>query len=167
MADEVRKSPLEPVVRALQALRGVAAITAISLAVEIGNFSRFLKPTGLMAFTGLIPGEHSSGESRRQGGITKTGNARARRVLVEASWSYRYKPGVKGDRKKRHKNLDPEVLAIAHKAEERLHRKFWHLIMQGKPKAVATTAVARELVGFVWAIACHVEAKQAASQRVA
>lgn len=162
--DEVRRSPLEPVVRALQALRGVAELTAATAALEIADFTRFLKPSSLMSYTGLTPSERSSGATQRRGGISKTGNAHLRRVLVEAAWSYRHKPGVKGARKKRQEGLDPQVLAIAHKAEERLHRKYWRLLQRGKSPSVAAAAVARELVGFLWAIGCRVQTKQAAEQ---
>ena len=148
-----------PVIQAVQALRGVALVTAITLVAEVGEFSRFRSPAQLMAYAGLVPREHSSGIQTRRGGITKTGNSHLRFVVGEAAWSYRRKPAVKAALRKRQEGLDPEVLSIALKAQERLHRKYWHLVGRGKAHGVAVSAVARELLGFVWAIACHVEAK--------
>jgi transposase len=146
-----------PVIQALQTLRGVAEITATGLLAEIGSFSRFSHPRQLMGYTGLVPSEYSSGESRRQGAITKTGNAHIRRLLVEASWSYRYKPALKGNLLKRQKGQPPQVQAIAWKAQDRLHRKYSRLMGRGKPSGKVVVAIARELSGFIWAIARQVE----------
>jgi len=148
-----------PIIQALQALKGVGIITALTLVAEVGEFSRFRNPAQLMAYAGLVPREHSSGVQTRRGGITKTGNAHIRFVLGEAAWAYRHKPAVRAELRKRQQGLDPQVLSIALKAQQRLHRKYWRLLSRGKPATVAVSAVARELLGFVWAIACHVEAK--------
>lgn len=148
-----------PVIQALQALRGVQELTAVTLAAEIGEFSRFRNPEQLMAYSGLVPREYSSGLSSRRGGITKTGNTHIRFVLGEAAWSYRYKPAVRDRLKVRQQGADPEVLRISLKAQERLHRKYWSLLGHGKQTTVAATAVARELLGFIWAIACYIENK--------
>lgn len=145
------------VIQALQTMRGVAEVTATTLVAEIGYFSRFEHPKQLMAYAGLVPSEYSSGGTRRQGRITKTGNAHVRRVVVEAAWSYRYPPAVKGELRKRQEGQQPEVCQIAWKAQDRLYRKRRRLIAKGKNPALAATAIARELLGFVWAIACHVE----------
>ncbi len=154
---QATESSHAPVIQALQTLRGVAEITATSLVAEIGEFSRFQNPRQLMAYAGLVPKEYSSGASRWQGGITKTGNAHVRHSLTEASWSYRYTPAVKGEIRKRQEGKSPEVKNIAWKAQNRLHRKYARMVSRGKPHSVAVTAVARELLGFIWAIACTTE----------
>ncbi len=146
-----------PVIQALQTLRGVAEVTATTLVSEIGEFSRFQNPRQLMAFTGVTPSEGSSGQTRRQGKITKTGNSHVRRIIVESAWAYRYPPALKATLRKRQQGQDPEVQSIAWKAQDRLHRKYMKLLFKGKPSPVVTTAVARELLGFIWAIACKVE----------
>ena len=157
MATESRHAP---VIQALQALKGVREVTAVTLVAEIGEFSRFRSPAQLMAYSGLVPREFSSGAQTRRGGITKTGNAHVRFVLGEAAWAYRHRPAVKAPLRARQQGVDPEVLRISLKAQQRLHRKYWRLLGRGKPSTVAATAVARELLGFAWAIACHVEAQR-------
>lgn len=152
-----------PLIQALQALKGVREIVALTLAAEIGRFSRFRSPASLMAYAGVVPREASSGARTHRGGITKTGNAHVRFVLGEAAWAYRYNPGIKAPLRKRHEGLDPEVIRIALKAQERLHRTYRHLINRGKPATVATTAVARELLGFAWAIASYIENRDEAA----
>jgi transposase len=144
---------LAPVVKALQALRGVRVVTAVVLAAEIADFQRFTHPRQLMAYLGLVPGEHSSGASRRQGSITKTGNRHARWILTEAAWNYRFYPRASKPIAARRRVVAPGVRTIAERAERRLHRKYRRLIDRGKPSQKCVTAVARELVGFVWAIA--------------
>ncbi|MRX57078.1 IS110 family transposase [Bacillus idriensis] len=146
-----------PTIQALQALRGVALITATSLVAEIGSFKRFATPRQFMAYVGLIPSEFSSGESRRQGKITKTGNRHVRRLLVESAWSYRYQPAVKGELKKRINGLEPTIQAISWKAQNRLNKKYYRLLSRGKESGKAITAVARELAGFIWAITNELE----------
>lgn len=145
-----------PVVRALMCLRGVQELTAMTLVAEVGDFSRFEDARSLMHFLGLTPSEHSSGGSRTQGGITKCGNAHCRRVLTEAAWQYRLVPKVSEAMQKRQEGQSKEVRLIAWKAQQRLNKRFKQL--SGKKKSVvAATAVARELAGFVWAIACRVQ----------
>ncbi len=144
-------------IQALQTLRGVAELTATSLVAEIGSFTRFGGARQIMAYTGLVPSEYSSGETRHQGKITKSGNTHVRRLLVEAAWSYRYKPALKGKIRERQEGQSPEIKAIAWKAQDRLHRKYFRLTSRGKPSGKAIAAIARELAGFVWAIACKVE----------
>jgi transposase len=146
-----------PKVQALQALRGVALITATSVVAEIGSFKRFTTPRQFMAYVGLIPSEYSSGETRKQGNITKTGNRHVRRLLVEAAWSYRFQPAVKGELKKRIHGQSPTIQAISWKAQNRLHQKYYRLVSRGKNPGKAITAVARELAGFIWAVMQEVE----------
>jgi len=105
-------------IQALQTLRGVAELTATSLVAEIGSFTRFGGARQIMAYTGLVPSEHSSGETRHQGRITKTGNTHVRRLLIEAAWSYRYKPALKGEIRKRQEGQSVEIKAIAWKAQD-------------------------------------------------
>lgn len=152
-------SPLREVVQALQALRGVAQTTAAVLAIEVGDFSRFDKPTKLMAWAGLVPSEYSSGgpgKSRRYG-ITKSGNRHIRRVLTESAWLYRHKPNASATINKRRLGMTAPVIAIAEKAEQRLCARYHRLSEAGKEKNKVTTAIARELLGFVWATAREVE----------
>jgi len=149
----------EPVARALMSLRGVQVLTAMTLVAEVGDFSRFEDPRSLMHFFGLTPSEHSSSDKRVQGGITRCGNAHCRRVLTEAAWHYRLKPKVSETIQKRQEGQSKPVRLIAWKAQERLHKRF-HQLSAKKKSVVAATAVARELVGFVWAIACQVKPAQ-------
>jgi transposase len=145
---------LAGVVDAIQALRGVALIIAVSVVAEVGDMTRFENPKQLMAFLGLTPGEYSSGKKTRPRGITKAGNNTIRSLLYEAAWSYRQTPKV-GAYMLQHmpKNLTQEVKDIAWKAQLRLHRRYRQLLGRGKKAQVAITAVARELVGFMWCIA--------------
>lgn len=159
--DLVETSHLAPLVRALQALRGVQLITAVILAAEIGDFARFATPRQLMAFLGLVPSEDSSGQRRRQGRITRTGNGHARRILTEAAWNYRFVHQPSRAILKRRESLPPEIVAIAEKAERRLSRRFRHLTNSRKPSQKVATAIARELAGFVWAIAREVTSQAA------
>lgn len=124
MGELVERWTLGPLVRALQALRGVDLVTAVVLAAEIGNFKRFRTPKQLMAYLGLVPSEHSSGGARRQGGITRTGNRHARWVLVEAAWNYRFRPSASRTIQARRQHVAAGVRAIAERAEQRLSRRF-------------------------------------------
>lgn len=142
--------------QALQALRGIGLITAATFVAEVGDFSRFKKPDQLMAFAGLVPSEYSTGTTRRQGKITKTGNSILRYIAVESSWHYRYLPKIGQALKKRQEGLSPEIIAIAWKAQQRLNHKYRSLLAKGKPKQKVITALGRELLGFVWAIANQV-----------
>jgi transposase len=144
---------LAPVVRALQALRGMALVAAATLVAELGDITRFTNPRQLMAYLGLVPSEHSSGGTRRQGGITKAGNGAARRMLIEAAWSYRFPARISREQLLRQEGLPKAIRDIAWKAQERLCRRYRRLARAGKPPTVVTTAIARELAGFVWAIA--------------
>jgi transposase len=145
---------LRQMVMCLQALKGVAETTAIAVAVEVGDFSRFAKAPQLMAWAGLVPQEYSSGgpgKSKRFG-ITKTGNAHLRRVLAESAWMYRHKPKVARAIARRRERTSAAVIAIAEKAEQRLHERYLRMLRTEKPKNKVMTAIARELLGFIWAI---------------
>ena len=144
---------LHEVVKALQALRGVSLVVAVTIMAELGDLGRFDNPKQLMAFTGLVPSEHSSGPKTRRGGITKTGNRHVRKVLVEASQSYRFPARVSRRLLKRHEGLSQNVLDTAWKCQVRLCGRFMRLKMKGKHNNTVVAATARELVGFVWAIA--------------
>lgn len=156
-------------VASLQALRGVAKLTAVSLVAELGRISRFAHPKQLMGYTGLVPSEHSTGGSNKanRGGITRTGNAYLRRLMVESAWSYRYRPAMGVGLRKRQQGLSPEVCEVAWKAQHRLHRRYRRLSAKGKPPQQVVVAVARELLGFVWDIGVRVEraAEQAQANR--
>lgn len=154
---QATESSHAPVIQALQTLRGVAEITATTIVAEIGSFGRFSAARQYMGYTGLVPSEYSTGETRHQGKITKTGNSHLRRVLVESAWSYRYKPALKGKLHQRQEGQPPQIQAISWKAQDRLHRKYYRLISRGKPGGKAVAAVARELAGFIWAIARELE----------
>ncbi len=150
---------LAPVVQAIQALRGVSLIVASVIVAEVGCFSRFDSPRQLMAYLGLNPSEHSSGATVRRGAITKTGNVLARTCLVEAAWTYRFAPRVSQIIRDRLKELPEPICAVAWKAQVRLSARYRKLIAAGKPAPKVVVAIARELVGFIWAIARMVEPK--------
>jgi transposase len=157
LAEIVPSWTLAPVVKAFQAMRGVGFVTAVTLVAEAGDLRRFDHPRQLMAFLGLVPSERSTGETRRQGGITKTGNSRARKALVEAAWTYRHAAGIGDKHQRRQHGLPPEVRAIAWKAQSRLCARYRRLTARGKRNTVAIAAIAREIAAFLWAIARHVE----------
>jgi transposase len=148
---------MAPLVVALQAMRGVALLAAVTLVAEVGDFRRFANPRQLMAYLGLVPSEHSSGKKVTRGRITKAGNTYARRVLVEGAWTYRMQARVSPLLQARLQDLPREVCAIAWKAQVRLCARYRRLAAKGKPKTVVTTAIAREMAAFVWAIAQQVE----------
>lgn len=152
---------MRALVDALQTLRGVAKLTATTVAVEIGQLSRFKHPKQLMGFVGLVSSENSSGERVRRGAITKAGNAHLRRVMVEAAWNYRSKPYIYYALRKRQDGQSEPIKAIAWKAQNRLYGRYWRLASRGKPWPQVVTAVARELLGFIWAIGLQVEQEQA------
>lgn len=152
IAELVERWSLGPLVQALQALRGVSLVTAAVLAAELGDLSRFESAPKLMGFLGLVPSEHSSGESRRQGRITRAGNSYARRVLVEAAWAYRFRPRNTEAIRARTKGVSEEVKRIAWRAQERLCARYARLTARGKNKNRTVVAIARELAGYVWAI---------------
>lgn len=144
---------MSPVVEAIQALRGVSLIVATTTIAELGELTRFDNPRQLMAYLGLVPSEHSSGETVKRGGITKTGNGHARRMLVEAAWSYRLPARVSRRLHERQRTLPQAVWEIGWKAQLRLCARYRRLIANGKRSQVVITAIARELAAFMWAIA--------------
>ena len=157
LRDALPEWSLRPLVQALQALRGVQLIAAMTLVGELQDFLRFESPRQLMAFVGLVPGEHSSGPKRRQGSITKAGNSAARRMLVEVAWHYQHPARVTPIIATRQDQLPKEITEIAWKAQLRLNAKFKRLLARRVLKNKAVVAVARELAGFVWAIGCEVQ----------
>lgn len=141
------------VVEALQALRGVSLLVAATTLAELGDLSRFENPAALMAYLGLVPSEHSSGETVQRGGITRTGNGHVRRLLVEAAWAYRLPARKTRCLLNRQQGVAQSILDIAWKAQIRLCSRYRRLVAKGKSKQVVVTAIARELAGFIWAIA--------------
>ena len=157
LRDQLPTWALTPIVQALQAMRGVQLIAAITITAELQDFMRFEHPRKLMAYLGLVPSEHSSGNKRRQGAITKAGNSAARRMLVEVAWHYRHDARVSPVIAKRHDQLPKAVTDIAWSAQLRLTAKYKRLATRRVMKTKAVVAVARELAGFVWAIGQHVQ----------
>ncbi len=135
----------------LRCFRGIDTLSAMTLVVEVVDFQRFERPRQLMAYLGLVPSEHSSGDAQHRGALTKAGSSHARRVLVEAAWHYRHRPGLGPALAARSHGQPREVVAEAWRAQQRLHRRYRHLVGHGKRPPVAVAAVARELVGFLWA----------------
>lgn len=147
---------LAPVVAALQTMRGMALVNAATLIAELGDLTRFTDPRQLMAYLGLVPSEHSSGASVKRGGITKAGNSAARRVLIEAAWSYRFPPRLSRELLLRQEEQPKPIRDIAWRGQVRLCARYRRLARTGKPANIVTTAIARELAGFIWAIARQV-----------
>ena len=145
-----------PVVSALQALRGVSIVTAVNFVVEIGDVRRFENPRQLMGYVGLVPGERSTGDTVRRGAITKMGNARIRQLLVESAWTYRYPASVSAKKLPFVERAPEKVREIAMKAQTRLTRRYRALSARGMKSTVICTAIARELAGFMWAVAREV-----------
>ena len=141
----------QPIVERLRSFRGIETHSAMVLATEIGDWRRFENPRQLMAYLGLVPTEHSSGETRRQGAITKCGNAHCRHVLVQAAWSYQRRPALSAALKRRQQGQSPQVIAHAWKAQHRVSKLFARIAAR-KNRPIAATAAARELVGFLWAV---------------
>jgi transposase len=158
---------MRAVIDALQALRGVALVTAVTIAAEVGELSRFAKPRQLMGYSGAVASEDSSGQRTRRGGITKAGNAHLRRVIIEAAWAYRYRPAVGAALRKRQATVSAEVKEIAWKAQHRLYGRYRALTGRGKCKQQVVTAIGRELLGFIWAIGVHVESHTADGKPIA
>ena len=156
LQDQVQSWRLYPVVEALQALRGVQFTVAVTTVAELGDLTRFDNPRQLMKFLGLIPSEYSSGERRRQGTITKAGNTHARRALVEGAWSYRYPAKVSRHIQLRLEQQPKAIQDISWKAQVRLCKRFRRLMTRGKHPNQVVVAIARELAGFLWAIATEV-----------
>jgi len=156
LQDQAKSWRLHPVVEALQALRGVQFIVAVTTVAELGDLTRFDNPRQLMKFLGLIPAEYSSGERRRQGSLTKAGNTHARRALVEGAWAYRYPAKVSRHLQLRLEQQPKTIQDISWKAQVRLCKRFRRLMARGKHANQVVVAIARELVGFMWAIAKQV-----------
>lgn len=153
IAELVESWHLAPLVKAFQGMRGISLISAVTLAAEVCDFARFESAPRFMSYVGLVPSEHSSGEGRRQGPITRAGNGFVRRVLVEAAWTYQFPARMSAVIRTRNKGLPAEVRRIAWHAQERLCARYRRLVAAGKNKNKVVTAVARELAGFVWSIA--------------
>jgi transposase len=149
---------LAPVVRALQALRGVDLIVAVTFVTEIGDLSRFENPRQLMGYLGLVPSERSTGDTVKRGGITKAGNNLVRHMLVESAWTYRHPPRVGAKKLYRLEQTSPKVREIAWKAQTRLTKRYRALSARGKKTTVVCTAIARELVGFMWSVGREAQA---------
>jgi len=141
-----------PAVLGLQTMRGVQFTTAVGMLAELGDLSRFEHPRQLMAWLGVTPSEHSSGDRRRQGSIIKTGNSYARKLLVEAAWSYRHPARVSPDIQRRHEGIPKAIIDRAWDAQVRLCRRYRKLAARGKNANIAVVATARELAGFIWDI---------------
>jgi transposase len=152
----IASSPWAQDIARLRCLRGIDTLSAVGLAVEVGDFARFEHPKLLASYLGLVPSEHSTGETRRQGHITKSGSRHARRLLVEAAWHYRRPPRLGTTLERRQDGQEQAVIAIAWKAQQRLHRIWRRLDSErGKRRTVVAVAVARQLAGFCWAIVTH------------
>jgi transposase len=146
-------SPWAREVGRLRCLRGVDTLTAVGLCAEIGDFARFAKAGQLMSYLGLVPSEHSSGDSRRLGSITRSGSRHARRLLVEAAWHYRNQPRVGREIERRQQGQPAAAVAIGWSAQRRLHRVWSRMQRRGKRRTLIAVATARELAGFCWSIA--------------
>jgi transposase len=153
IAAAAEEGPEAALVARLRCLRGIDTLTALGLVCEIGDFGRFASAGEFMGFVGLVPSEHSSGERRSQGSITKVGNAHVRRLLVEAAWHARLRPQVGPKLARRQRDQDPAVIERAWRCQQRLHRRWRRMAGRGKPHQKIVVACARELAGFVWAIA--------------
>lgn len=153
-----KSEPFRRRVEALCCFRGIKTLTAMTILTELGDIKRFARPTGLMAFAGLVPSERSSGKVQRRGSITKSGSQELRRILVEASWHYRKRAAADLIMTRRRMGQNPEVVAIAIKAQHRLQKKYWKIAVK-KHQCTAVTAVARELCGFLWSALWVLEGK--------
>jgi transposase len=167
IAEAAKLAPpeLQEVIKGLQALRGIAHISAVTIASELGEFSRFEGARQLMGYSGIVPSENSSGERTQRGSITKTGNAHLRRIAVEAAWSYRLRPCIGPALRKRQEGVADEIKEIAWKAQHRLYRRYCRLAATRKDQRKIITALGRELLGFIWAIG--IKAETAVRQRIA
>jgi transposase len=166
-AVEAAPQRMRAVIQALQALRGIAKVSAVTIVAEVGALSRFARPRQLMGYSGAVSSEDSSGGRTRRGAITKTGNAHLRRIIVEAAWAYRHRPAVTKALRIRQEGLSEAVKGIAWKAQHRLHHRYRRLVAKGKAKQRVVTAVAREMLGFIWAIGVEVERQWPTKQRAA
>jgi transposase len=155
------------VIEGLQALRGVAKLTAVAVVAELGRLDRFASPAELMSYCGMVSSEHSSGGpgKAQRGGITKTGNGHLRRLMVESAWAYRHQPAVRGKLQARQKLVGAASVAISWKAQKRLHEKYRRMRARGKEPQKVVVAVGRELLGFVWDVARTIERAAAGVKR--
>ena len=156
---------MRAVIEALQSLRGIAQISAVSIVAEVGKLSRFAHPRQLMGYSGAVCREHSSGPRIHRGPISKSGNAHLRRIVVEAAWAYRHRPAIGKSLAVRQQRSSAAVIELAWKAQQRLHGRYARLMARGKNKQQTVTAVGRELLGFIWAIGVHVESELSAPVR--
>jgi|TARA_R110002060_G_C2123325_1_gene98828 transposase len=156
LAHQVKLWRYYPVVQALQAMRGIRFLVAVGTIAELGDLRRFDHPRKLMAYLGLVPKENSSGDNRKQGGITKCGNGRARRLLIEGAQTYKHNANVSTELQKRQETLPKVVIDIAWKAQLRLCRRYKRLMQRGKHRNVVVAAIAREMVAYIWAISREV-----------
>jgi transposase len=154
---ELASPQVQEVIKGLQALRGIAEISAVTIVAELGQISRFDSPRQLMGYSGTVPSEDSSGKRKRQGSVTKTGNAHLRRIVVEAAWSYRHRPAIGPRLRKRQEGLPEPIKEIAWKAQVRLSKRHARMAAAGKDQRKIVTAVGRELLGFIWAIGVKAE----------
>jgi transposase len=152
LEEQAGQDPYREPVGWLRCFRGFDTVNAMTVVAELYDVVRFGSPRKLMAYLGMVPSEHSTGSRRRQGGITKSGNRHVRRALINAAWHYRHRPAVGRTLRCRRHGQPAPIVALADRAQQRLHRRFFHLLLgRGKPKQKAVVAVARELAGFVWA----------------
>ena len=162
MEQLVQETTLAPLVKALQAFRGVSVVSAVTIAAEVGDLRRFRTPGQFMSYVGLVPSEDSTGKRRRQGAITRCGNGHLRRILVEAAWHYRHVPVMSKELRRRNQGVARGVRRIAWEAQKRLNKRLYHLIHKGKSSQKAIIAMARELAGFIWAVGQEQELLEAA-----
>ena len=151
LAELSLQKPYRESVGWLRCFRGIDTVTAMTIVTELHGFERFRTARELMSYLGLVPSEHSSGSKQRRGPITKAGNSHLRRVLIEAAWHYRHRPAESAPLRKRREGQPAWAIAIADRAQQRLHKRYWRLLERGKAHNKTVTAVARELVGFIWA----------------
>jgi transposase len=152
MEELAQQTTLAPLVKALQAFRGVSVVSAVTIAAEVGDLRRFATPGQFMSYVGLVPSEDSTGKRRRQGAITRCGNGHLRRILVEAAWHYRHVPVMSKELRRRNQGVALGVRRISWEAQKRLNKRLYHLIHKGKSTQKAIVALARELAGFIWAV---------------
>lgn len=152
LSAEAEREPYREPVGWLRCYRGIDTITAMTIVAELHDFSRFHSPRALMAYLGMVPSEYTTGDKQKRGSITRTGNGHVRRILVEAAWHYLHSPRVSSVLSKRRAGQPAEVIALADKASQRLHRRFYRLaVVRGKLSTKVVMAIARELAGFIWA----------------
>jgi transposase len=152
VAELVQETTLAPLVKALQAFRGISVVSAVTIAAEAGDLRRFATASQFMSYVGLVPSEDSTGKRRRQGAITRCGNGHLRRIIVEAAWHYRHLPMLSKELRRRNQGIAQGVQRIAWEAQKRLNKRLYHLVHAGKSVQKAITALARELAGFIWAV---------------